>query len=424
LRSGAEVPQDGGTSGTEIMNKLVWVVALFGALAQGCVVNQTRVAKGSALVHSAFPYAVPYDDDEKKSVLGEDWQLENYRTYKDDMSGEVVIERKDGYTSDYEFDFDDDDKGDKKETLPSPDLLFVSRKTNARIEVTTLLLDKRLADKELRVLLSNIVDSANGSRSLFIGFGRVAGGVEKRYASRLLDSSKATLQQSEGLVATIERADVDQLQLNPKARWRRSRLFLVHAPFDHYVKEGSFGSADANKPDKFHKYRVLVLVEYTNSPEDFEQQYPDLLRVLGKLHFLSDDNVMELMAPALADCANDKGKAELTLEISETGEPDYEEGTGFQQRMCVDAVYPLFHFAATGEKRKVTRAYDFSLPSKPAWLADASYAEERAAPEAAAAPPTAAVPEAPSAPAPVPAETPAPPPGPDSAPPSSPPASP
>jgi hypothetical protein len=396
LRHPAELHHDGGRKilGNGIMSKTFSALALVGVLAQGCLMNQTQVAKGGALLHSAFPYAVSYDDEEKKSVLGEEWQLENYRVYKDVTTGQPAFERKDGYSTTYEFDFDDDDKADQTGALPSPDLAFVSRTTNARIEVTTLLLDKRLASKELRVLLNNIVESASGSRSLFVGFGRVAGGVEKRFASRLLESSKATLQNNEGLVATIERADVDQLQLNPNARWRRSRLFLVHAPFEYYVKEDSIG-AEA-RPAQYHKYRVLLLVEYTNTPEDFEAQYPDLLRLLGKLHFLSDDNVLELMGQTLVDCAPDKkGKVELAVDVSETGEASLDQGVGLES-LCLAEVLPLFRFAATGKPRTVSRKYDLSRSLKPAWLADSTYAEERAEPASPA--PTASEPAGQAAP--------------------------
>ena len=52
---------------------LVW---LGGALA-GCAPGST--AAGSALVHSKFPYAVTYDDERTKSILGPEWTLENYR---------------------------------------------------------------------------------------------------------------------------------------------------------------------------------------------------------------------------------------------------------------------------------------------------------------------------------------------------------
>jgi hypothetical protein len=53
-----------------------WWVGL-GTLLVGCAQGSTTA--GSALIHPAFPYAITYDDEEKKSVLGDDWKLENYR---------------------------------------------------------------------------------------------------------------------------------------------------------------------------------------------------------------------------------------------------------------------------------------------------------------------------------------------------------
>ena len=55
---------------------------------------------------------------------------------------------------------------DKKQELPYPDLVFVHTKTKARLEVASVLLDKRLADKELRVVLNDVVESASGTHSL------------------------------------------------------------------------------------------------------------------------------------------------------------------------------------------------------------------------------------------------------------------
>jgi hypothetical protein len=381
------------------MNKPLWVVGLLAALTQGCMVSQTRVIDSDALLHSKHPYAVAYDDRKSFSVLGDDWQLETHRIHKDDTSGSLKIERKENYTTTYEYDFDDDDKSDEKEILPNPDLVLVNGRTNARIEVTTLLLDKRLAKKELRVLLNDIVDSASGTRSLFVGFGRVAGGVEKRFATRLLESSPAELQGNQGLVATIERANVDQLQLNPNARWRRSRLFLVHAPFEHYVLEDKPGDDSVGPPAKAHPYRVLLLVEYTNTPEDFEAQYPDLVRFLGKLHFLNDDELLELLAPSLRACGNEEpNRPTVQLSINAIGEASLEEESGFD-RLCVADVLPLVRFTANGAKRKVSHNYDFTREQKAAWLGHSSYTEQRVAPSAAKAPSAEPAP-APSAPKP------------------------
>lgn len=423
-----------------------------GWLGLGCYPT-VSTAGGSALVHSHFPYAVTYQDKSTKVVLGKDWLLENYRVYHAPAGGSpalvgsslaavegsptsmegspastgssLTLARKDGYTFKYGFDFDDDDKSDATEELPYPDLVLLHRKTNARIEVSTVLLDKRLADKELRVLLNDIVDSASGTQSLFVGFGRVALGVHKRYASKLIDSSEASLGGEKGIVATIEQADVDQLQLNSKARSRRSRLFMMHMPFDYYVSGGPPGmwvapetGAGLRPGAGPYKYRVLLLVEYSNTPEDFEAQYPDFLRLMNATHVLTDDMLLAYLAEPLAKCGNNPAPSTVSVSISPLGAAEVSE-TGDLDSFCTSALLASYRFAATGEKRKAEHRYDFQKPLRPAWLDVGGYQEQRvleappAEPAKAAgagevtAPPVSVV--APVAPASAPQETPAPP---------------
>lgn len=367
------------------------VVLALGWLGVGCMPGST--AAGPALVHTHFPYAVTYDDAQKKSVLGPDWELENYRVRSTEADGTVQIERKDGYTRKYQFDFDNDDKGDATQELPSPDLVLNHRKTNATIEVASLLLDRRMGDKELRVLLNNTIDNDTGTRSLFVGFGKVRGSASKRFASRLLDSQTATLGTEKGLVATVERVDLDKLELDPKARWRRSRLFLMHLPFDYYVQEqgrlaGSAGGSggDVEAAPKLHNYRVLLLVEYTNTPEDFEAQYPEFVRLLNKVHVLSDERLLSYLAKPFAACASEGAKKiSLSLTVSGLGEGKVYASEGLSP-MCTTNPLDTYRFGATGRARTLAANYDLAKPLDPAWLTEKGYVEERAVPAAAPAP--------------------------------------
>lgn len=373
------------------MKAPVWLALSLGILAAGCVKGSTTA--GRALVHPTFPYAVTYDDDKARSVLGDDWRLENYR--RKEVSGD--LERKQGYELKYEFDYNDDDKADATATLPFPDLVFVHRRTNARLEVSTLVLGEKLANKELRVLLQDVIDSRSGTRSLFVGFGRAALGVQKRFATRLLDSAEATLGDSKGIVATVERADLDQLQLDPKMRWQRSRLFIMHAPFQYFVPAGPSASADA----KLHGYPVLLLVEYTNTAQDFEAQYPDFVRLLDKTHTLSDNMLMGYLGEALSKCGGKSSNARLVLSISGTGKASVASAEGLG-RSCTLQVLEPYRFAGTGETRALGVEYDLTLPQTPAWLTQGAYREERQpapnpAPLSEAAAP--AEPAAPAAPA-------------------------
>lgn len=361
----------------------VLVAGVIGIVASGCAVGTTTA--GPALVHPNLPYAVAYEDSKTKSVLGEDWILENYRTASTASDGTATLERKEGYTLDYELDFDNDDKKDMSVTLPLPDLLFLSRKTNARLEVSTVLLDERLGDKTLQNLLDSLLSAQTGSRARLVAAGsKEVVGVQKRYASRAVDVSEASLGPHKGLVATVERADLDQVELDAKARARRSRLFLLRAPFDYYAVESQIFTTDGapTKP-KTHRYRVLLIVDYENSPADFEAQYPDFLKLMNKLHVLTDDMLLELLTDELAKCS-DGTPAKIELDIGPDGVGTIAERTGFIPECAPFAAgYP---FAATGTERQVSRAYDFSKPRVPAWLAQGSYSEQRAAPAESAAP--------------------------------------
>jgi hypothetical protein len=395
------------------MKTLMWAVCLLGLTAVGCVTGSTT--SGSAVLHSRFPYAVTYDDAEKRSVLGDEWRLENYRR----IEGSTDIERKEGYSLKYELDFDDDDKTDSTAELPFPDLLLVNKRTNARLEVSTLLLDQRTSSKELRVLLQDLVDSRSGTRSLLFGFEHGVVGVGKRYATRLVDSAEATLGGQKGLVATIERADLDQLQLDPKARWQRSRLFMMHAPFDYVVPLGvpsesaepwSLAATPNTKPPTTAKgrvisYRVLLVVEYTNTPEDYEAQYPEFLRLLNKTHMLTDEMLIAYLGEPLSRCQQHVEKARVELSIGTSGKASVRSVTGVEQE-CAYQVFEPFHFAGGPEPRVLSSEFDFTKPQKPSWLTEGAYLEQRQQLPAATAPASSDAP----APAPAPAPTEPPPP--------------
>jgi hypothetical protein len=380
-------------------------------LAVGCAASST--ANGPALVHPNFPYAVSYDDEAEKTVMGDDWRLTTYR-YKDKAgpNDPPELERKDGFDATYELDFNDDDKADAKVKLPIPDLLFTSKRTNARLEVVTLLLDNHNSRKELRVLVDDIVDGGNGTRSLFVGFGRATAGVEKRYATKIIDTQEASLGNQKGLVVTLEQVDLDKKEADPNAAGRRSRLFLMRAPFSYFASETKLTTTTSSTnststsyglKSKTHEYPVLLLVEYSNAPSDYEPQYPEFLRLLGKLHMLSDERLLAYLAPLVAPCnqthAND---TELSLDISPLGTASVHASLGFDS-VCLSNAVSSYNFVATGEARVVKGKFDFSKPvPKPEWLAQSEYQEQRPVPSTAPAAPATEAPapaEAPSEPA-------------------------
>jgi hypothetical protein len=397
-----------------LVKSTFWTALALSAV--GCVQGSTTA--GPALVHPKFPYAVTYDDEKSRSVLGDDWRLENYRHLEQSQD----IERKEGYELAYELDFNDDDKPDVTRRLPFPDLLFVHKRTNARLEVSTIVLGERRAHKELRVLLQDVVDGRSGTKSLFVGLGELAVGVEKRFATRLVDVAEASLGEQKGVAATLERADLDQLQANPQTPWQRSRVFMMHAPFQYVAEEDALSSsADPSAARKFHPYRVLFLVEYTNTMEDFDSQYPEFVRLLEKTHVLTDAMLLEYLAKPLARCKGQGSQGKVKVAISATGDASVAFATGVEPT-CATGVIGPYNFAGTGEARSVEWEYDFNRVTAPAWLSPIPYRETRQVSSAAPAP---SAPEAPKdgappssengepAPAEIPAPAPAPAPAPE-----------
>ena len=94
---------------------------------------------------------------------------------------------------------------------------------------------------------------------------------DKHYATRVTELRKVQLDGVDGLAATVEVANVDQLQLSPNSRWLRSKLVFVRPGFRYAMGTSSDGSAT-------HAWPVLLVAGYSNSTADFDASLPDFER--------------------------------------------------------------------------------------------------------------------------------------------------
>jgi hypothetical protein len=359
------------------MLKCIWGLlagAMFGLV--GCV--PTSNFKGPAYMHEQHAYMVSYDKATNQQVMGDEWILDNYRRGETTPgSSPNTLSRKDApeYMTLYSFDLDDDGKYEDKEKLPAYDLLFKHRKTNAQIWVSTIPLSRETAEKELRVLLDNYVDAMSGSGAVVFKLGTGIAVDEKRFSARLVEKTPVKMSGKEALAATIEVANVDQLKLSPDARREKARIVLVRPDF-RILRERM-----GQKPVPF---RVLMVVGYSNGPEDFDAQYPEFERFLGKIHLLTDEQVMELAAADLEACANNPHQSS-TLEMLVRPHGSLKinrQATSNLEQMCASEAFAALHFPLMDEERTVKHVYDWSKPPKLKWLTEATY-EEPDAPAAA-----------------------------------------
>jgi len=344
-----------------------------GFLSISCV--PTSNFQGPAYVHEEHAYAVSYDDAKKQLILGPEWILDNYKRVETTGSPALVRKETAEYTSEYSFDLDDDGEYEDKEKLPSYDLLFKNRKTNAQIWLSTIPLSREYADKELRVLFSNYVDEMSGSGAVVVKLGKVVAVDEKRFSARLVEKTAAKLSGFNAMAATIEVANVDQLKLSPDARREKVRVVLARPNF--MVLRTQMGGSVV-------PFRVLMVAGYSNNPEDFEAQYPEFERFLGKVHLLSDVQVLELARPQMQDCAWGLEKpTTMKVAIAPLGSTKLEESSNLAAD-CAKVVLGDLHFPRAAAKRSVEYKYDWSKPANVKWLSESTYKEAEARSESAA----------------------------------------
>lgn len=343
------------------------LVPLLG-LITGC--TGTSNFSGPAYAHEVHPYVVTYDDQTARSLLGPEWILDNYQRVPPAYEGgEAELKRKDTseYTADYAFDLDDDGTYEDKEELPRFDLLFKHRKTNAEIWLSTVPLSREYSDKELRLLVDNYVDAMSGSGAVVFKLGEGAGVEAKHYSARLLEQSEAKLSGFDALAATIEIANVDQLKLSPDARKEKVRVVLSR-PNLWLVRE--------RMPKPSVRYRVLMVVGYSNSPQDFEAQYPEFERFVGKIHVLSDEQALDLVGLTLQECKSGAASSTVVVKVYKNGDASLKKSANLDE-FCANGVVGGRHFQR-GSERELERTYDWSKAAlPPSWLHESSYSESR-----------------------------------------------
>ena len=225
--------------------------------------------------HASFPYRVMSGPG--GAIMPGDWRLDNFHLANGAYKPKTTSE----YRSRYELDHDDDGRADDTVRASRYDLRFINRRYSGEIWLRTIPLGAATAELELPVVLRRYVEGIanNGFTVTQIStpMGQVSVAVaERRFAARILDYAPVTVHGVEALVATIEVANVDQLQLDPNARGERARLVFVRAPFT--LDRPRNGGEVA-------RYRVLFVAGYVASPTDYERGLVDFEGLVARVVF-------------------------------------------------------------------------------------------------------------------------------------------
>lgn len=196
--------------------------------------TQRNTFKGSWFESARYPYVVHYAGDGPNEIVNRIWRVANY--YKSGSS----LKPKEGpeYEVDRRFDIDDDGSFDTTRTEPFYDLLLEHTRKDAAMWLRTVPLSRKDRDKALEVIASRYIEAASGAGAIAVRFGHEGdvGFVERRFATRVLQSKACEVSGREAYAVDFEVANVDQLQLADTSRWRRGRLVIVRPRFMYDLK--------------------------------------------------------------------------------------------------------------------------------------------------------------------------------------------
>src|SRR5579859_6396301 len=109
--------------------------------------------------HPDLAYGVRYFDASSRALMPDTWRIDNFYV---DPGGTLRVKRGADYEVTRYLDVDGDGKLDDLGTVPAYDLRFTNKKNAGAIAITTEPLETKLEERELRVLLGNLVDGIAG----------------------------------------------------------------------------------------------------------------------------------------------------------------------------------------------------------------------------------------------------------------------
>jgi len=315
-------------------------LALLLAMSSGCG-GASKSFQVDGYHHEQYPLRLASQTPGANALLGDQWQIDNYQR---DKKGKLV-DRKigDKYVGSLSFDLNDDGVADQTVKYPRYEILLTNRHNDGEIWLSTVPLSGKNSEKNLQVLLERYVEGISGTGSVVVismPEEQKAAVADKHYATRVTELRKVQLDGVEGLAATVEVANVDQLQLSPNSRWLRAKLVFVRPGFQYAMGTSSDGSAT-------HAWPVLLVAGYSNGTADFDASLPDFERLLSEIDFQSDDEVVGQSSNAILDCA---GGESVDVEFRVNGDGAV-SGMPSKTKACLRRIIANLKFSAQGAPR-------------------------------------------------------------------------
>lgn len=259
--------------------------------------------------HPKLPYAVNYLGGSSKAFIGPDWMLDNFRVGDGDPVGPKTGP---GYLTTRSYDYNDDGEFETTHEEVFYDLLFIHRRTDARIALQSIPVATKFEHRELGVMARRWVESVSGTEEVLVEWGPRGpiGAVSQHFTARTLGERPCSIDRHEAYAIEYEIADVDELRLNPLGRWRRVRLVLIRTPYRYKL----YGEP---------KLPIFLAATFAASPVDFQSLEPSFEQFLG-LIALGDEEHAPTTPSAPNTCAgqlNAPSRPRDSMPLPEPGNP-------------------------------------------------------------------------------------------------------
>ncbi len=224
----------------------------------------------SGYQHPEYPYLVQYADPQRKLLMSDEWQLDNFY----EVNRSLTPKKGADYETTLWLDVNGDGKSDEVDTVQAFDLRFTNRKTSAVAWVRTIPIEPSLRDKELRVLMGGIVEriSGGGYRLIQLGGSLYATTEDQRYAAKVIRSQKGTLAGRDAYAVVVNVSNVDKLKVDPKSVEARLMIVLCRTGIETRVTLR-----------RKQEFPVLMIAELAAEPSDFDAAISDFAGLLNRI---------------------------------------------------------------------------------------------------------------------------------------------
>lgn len=241
------------------------------SLSTACTTTQLDTKSELKLEHKAMGFSIPYVSTADKSILGPNWR-------------DTTEQNRGNFSADYTDEFAQSKFSRRKSMdLPKYERIYENKKNAGYIYFTALPLAENIREKELPVLLKNMVENLAQTRFLF--------DKPERNQSRFKFVTKISEKNSlsgagiaEGLSAQIEIANSDQLNMDSSNRFKRMKIALIK-PTRGWKFESQTKIAE-NKWETIAKYQPsLLILVYENQPDYFEAHEEEFDNLVKSIQF-------------------------------------------------------------------------------------------------------------------------------------------